>query len=144
MFAGPRILVLDNLREGVLVPDVYDATLNPLYRDVLAHYGAVALPCRIQDPDRKGKVESAVGHAKNTPLKGQRFESLEQAQAYLDRWETNWAVNMAIQESQSPEVRVVCSYLNNLEQGQTETAHGTLRRRAEKAEDGPTWSASAN
>jgi len=88
---APRILVLDNLREGVLVPDVYDATLNPLYRDVLAHYGAVALPCRIQDPDRKGKVESAVGHAKKTPLKGQRFENLEQAQAYLDRWERSWA-----------------------------------------------------
>src|ERR1700680_1036647 len=88
---APRILVLDNLREGVLVPDIYDATLNPLYRDVLAHYGAVALPCRIQDPDRKGKVESAVGHAQKTPLKGQRFESLEQAQAYLDRWEANWA-----------------------------------------------------
>jgi transposase len=88
---APRILVLDNLREGVLVPDFYDPTVNPLYRDVLAHYGAVALPCRIQDPDRKGKVESAVGHAKNTPLKGQRFESLEQAQAYLDRWEANWA-----------------------------------------------------
>ena len=87
----PRILVLDNLREGVLVPDVYDATLNPLYRDVLAHYGAVALPCRIQDPDRKGKVERSVGHAKNTPLKGKRFESLEEGQAYLDRWETNWA-----------------------------------------------------
>jgi transposase len=87
----PRILVLDNLREGVLVPDVYDATLNPLYRDVLAHYGAVALPCRIQDPDRKGKVERGVGHAKNTPLKGKRFESLEEGQAYLDRWETNWA-----------------------------------------------------
>ena len=88
---APRILVLDNLREGVLVPDVYDATLNPLYRDVLAHYGAVAMPCRIKDPDRKGKVESAVGHAKKTPLKGQRFESLEEAQAYLDRWEANWA-----------------------------------------------------
>jgi transposase len=87
---APRILVLDNLREGVLVPDVYDATLNPLYRDVLAHYGAVALPCRIQDPDRKGKVERSVGHAKNTPLKGKRFESLEEGQAYLDRWETNW------------------------------------------------------
>src|SRR5216684_3558141 len=86
-----RIVVLDNLREGVLVPDVYDATLNPLYRDVLAHYGAVALPCRIQDPDRKGKVERSVGHAKNTPLKGKRFESLEEGQAYLDRWETNWA-----------------------------------------------------
>jgi transposase len=86
-----RVVVLDNLREGVLVPDIYDPTLNPLYRDVLAHYGAVALPCRIQDPDRKGKVESGVGHAQKTPLKGLRFESLEQAQRYLDRWEEHWA-----------------------------------------------------
>ena len=86
-----RIVVLDNLKEGVLVPDIYDPTLNPLYRDVLTHYGCVALPCRIQDPDRKGKVERGVGHAKNTPLKGKRFESLEEAQAYLDRWETSCA-----------------------------------------------------
>src|SRR5438552_16398832 len=86
-----HIVVLDNLREGVLVPDIYDPTLNPLYRDVLAHYGAVAMPCRIQDPDRKGKVESGVGHAKRTPLKGLRFESLEEAQSYLDRWEAHWA-----------------------------------------------------
>jgi len=41
-----RVVVLHNLREGVLVPDIYDPTLNPPYRDVLAHYGAVALPCR--------------------------------------------------------------------------------------------------
>jgi transposase len=86
-----RIVVLDNLKEGVLVHDIYDPTLNPLYRDVLAHYGAVALPCRIKDPDRKGKVEAGVGHAQRTPLKGKRFESLEEAQAYLDRWETHCA-----------------------------------------------------
>jgi transposase len=87
----PRVVVLDNLREGVLVPDIYDPILNPLYRDVLAHYGVVALPCRIQDPDRKGKVESGIGHTKRTPLKGMRFETLEEAQAYLDRWEERWA-----------------------------------------------------
>jgi transposase len=86
-----RVVVLDNLREGVLVPDIYDPALNPLYRDVLQHYGAVPLPCRIADPDRKGKVERGVGHAKNTPLKGLRFESLEEAQTYLDHWETRWA-----------------------------------------------------
>src|SRR5271166_6175121 len=93
-FAGSvesRLVVLDNLREGVLTPDIYEPTLNPLYRDVLQHYGVTALPCRVQDPDRKGKVESGVGHAKRTPLKGQRFESLEDAQAYLDRWEERWA-----------------------------------------------------
>jgi transposase len=86
-----RVVVLDNLREGVLTPDIYDPTLNPLYRDVLQHYGAVPLPCRVADPDRKGKVESGVGHAQKTPLKGLRFESLEEAQAYLDDWETRWA-----------------------------------------------------
>jgi transposase len=86
-----RVVVLDNLKEGVLTPDIYDPSVNPLYRDVLAHYGAVAMPCRIQDPDRKGKVESGVGHAKKTPLKGQRFESLEAAQAHLDHWEERWA-----------------------------------------------------
>jgi transposase len=51
---SPRIVVLDNLREGVLSPDFYDPALNPLYRDVLAHYGVTALPCKVRDPDRKG------------------------------------------------------------------------------------------
>jgi hypothetical protein len=49
------------------------------------------MPCRIQDPDRKGKVESGVGHAQKTPLKGKRFESMPEAQAYLDHWEERWA-----------------------------------------------------
>jgi transposase len=88
---SPRIVVLDNLREGVLKPDLYDPILNPLFKDVLAHYGVTAMPCRIKDPDRKGKVESGVGHAQKTPLKGLRFESLEEAQAYLDQWELRWA-----------------------------------------------------
>ena len=87
----PRIIILDNLREGVIAPDVYDAQLNPLYRDVLAHYGVVALPCRVRDPDRKGKVESGIGHTQRTPLKGLRFETLEAAQTYLDQWEARWA-----------------------------------------------------
>jgi transposase len=86
-----KVIILDNLGEGVLTPDIYDPALNPLYRDVLAHYGVVALPCRVGDPDRKGKVEAGVGHAQKTPLKGLRFETIEAAQAYLDRWEAHWA-----------------------------------------------------
>jgi len=88
---APRVVVLDNLREGVMTPDIHDPVLNPLYRDVLRHYGVIALPCRVRDPDRKGKVESGVGHAQKTPLKGLRFERLEEAQEYLDRWESRWA-----------------------------------------------------
>jgi transposase len=86
-----RTVVLDNLKEGVLTPDVYEPALNPLYRDVLAHYGVVGLPCRVRDPDRKGKVEAGIGHTQKTPLRGLRFETLAEAQAYLDRWEAHWA-----------------------------------------------------
>jgi transposase len=86
-----RVIILDNLKEGVLTPDIYDPALNPLYRDVLAHYGVVALPCRVGDPDRKGKVESGIAHTQKTPLQGMRFETLEEAQAYLDRWDAHWA-----------------------------------------------------
>ena len=49
------------------------------YRDVLAHYGAVALPCRVRDPNRKGEVESGVGHAQRAPLAGMRFEGIDEA-----------------------------------------------------------------
>jgi len=35
---APRVMVLDNLAEGVLKADFYDPTLNPLYADVLKHY----------------------------------------------------------------------------------------------------------
>jgi transposase len=87
---APRVVVLDNLREGVLKPDIYDPDLNPLYRDMLAHYGAVALACRVGHSDRKGKVESGVKHAK-LKVRGLRFESLAEAQAYIDRWEERWA-----------------------------------------------------
>jgi transposase len=85
-----QLVVLDNLKEGVLKPDVYDPTLNPLYRDLLAHYGVTALPCRVQHPDRKGKSESSIRHAQ-LKLRGLRFEGMDAAQAYLDRWEERWA-----------------------------------------------------
>ncbi len=88
---APKTVVPDNLKEGVLKPDVYEPTLNPLYRDVLKHYSVVALPCRVRHPDRKGKVESGIGHTQRTPLQGMRFDALELAQKYLDDWDERWA-----------------------------------------------------
>lgn len=60
MGGTPKVIVLDNLREGVLTPDIYDPTINPLFRDLLAHYRCVAMPCRIRDPDRKGKAAATI------------------------------------------------------------------------------------
>jgi transposase len=81
-----RVVVLDNLREGVLQPDIYDPTLNPLYRDVLAHYGAVALPCRVADPDRKPRVERGIPYVREDFFRGEVFRDLEDMQARARRW----------------------------------------------------------
>ena len=86
-----RVVVLDNPKEGVLALDIYDPTLNPLYRDVLTHYGVVALPCRVRVPEREGKIEAGVGRTKRTPLRSPRFVDLDDAQTHLDRWERRWA-----------------------------------------------------
>ena len=65
-----HVVVLDNLREGVLKADIHDPTLNPLYRDVLAHYGAVALPCRVKIQIAKGKLKLAWAMRKRPHSKG--------------------------------------------------------------------------
>ena len=84
-------VVLDNLKEGVIKPDLYEPELNPVYRDVLAHYGVVADPARVRDPNRKGTVENAIQHTQSTALKGKRFENIEEQNIFLEQWETKWA-----------------------------------------------------
>lgn len=86
-----RYVVLDNLKEGVLKPDLYEPELNPVYTALLAHYGCVADPARVRDPNRKGSVENAIQHTQDTALKGRRFDSLEAQNEFLERWETTWA-----------------------------------------------------
>ncbi len=91
-FGGcPQYVVLDNLKEGVIKPDLYEPELNPVYAALLAHYGVVADPARVRDPNRKGTVENAIGHTQNTALKGRRFESLEEQNRFLLHWEETWA-----------------------------------------------------
>ncbi len=91
-FGGcPQYLVLDNLRQGVLQPDLYEPGLNPLYAAMLAHYGVVADPCRVGDPNRKGTVENAIRHTQGTALKGRKFDSLEAHNTHLAHWEERWA-----------------------------------------------------
>ncbi len=91
-FGGvPQYVVLDNLKEGVIRPDIYDPQLNPLYAQMLQHYGVVADPCRVCDPNRKGTVENAVQHTQGTALKGRKYEAIETQNAWLAHWEERWA-----------------------------------------------------
>ena len=86
-----RYVVLDNLREGVLKPDLYEPELNPVYAALLTHYGVAADVCRVGDPNRKGTVENAIQHTQATALKGRKFDSIEAQNAWLAHWEERWA-----------------------------------------------------
>ncbi len=91
-FGGcPQYVVLDNLKEGVIKPDIYEPELNPLYMAVLTHYGVTADPARVRDPDRKGTVENAIQHTQNTALKGRVFEGIDEQNNWLIHWEEKWA-----------------------------------------------------
>lgn len=84
-------VVLDNLKQGVIKPDLYEPHLNPVYAALLAHYSSVADPARVRDPNRKGVVENAIQHTQTTALKGRKFESLEEQNTWLAHWEERWA-----------------------------------------------------
>lgn len=91
-FGGcPTYVVLDNLKEGVIKPDIYEPELNPVYSSVLSHYGVMGDPARVRDPDRKGCVENAIQHTQDTALKGRQFDSIEAQNEWLMHWEEQWA-----------------------------------------------------
>jgi transposase len=90
-FGGvPETIRLDNLREGVIKPDIYDPELNPLYAAMLNHYSVVPLPCRPYSPDLKGKVESQIAYTQNA-FAGERFASLDDHNIALAHWNERWA-----------------------------------------------------
>jgi transposase/5S rRNA maturation endonuclease (ribonuclease M5) len=86
-----QYVTLDNLKEGVIKPDIYEPELNPLYAAMLQHYGVVADPARISDSNRKGTVENAVKYTQDTALKGRKFDSIEAQNEWLMHWEERWA-----------------------------------------------------
>lgn len=60
-FGGvPKRLVIDNLKSGVISPDLYAPQLNKAYQELAEHYGCFIDPARVRKPKDKGKVERTV------------------------------------------------------------------------------------
>jgi transposase len=81
------IVVIDNLKAGVLQADWYDPELNPKLEEFARHYGTVILPTKPVTPRHKGKVEAGVKYAQNNAVKGRSFASLTAQNTYLAEWE---------------------------------------------------------
>ena len=86
-----RIILLDNLKSGVLKANLYEPQLNPAYAAFARHAGFAPLPCLPGRPEHKGKTESGVGYTQENALKGLRFDSIEAQNAHLRHWNRTWA-----------------------------------------------------
>jgi transposase len=86
-FGGvPSRITLDNLKAGVLKPDIYDPVLNYAYADLERHYGFVADPAKAGDPEQKGKVERSVSVVKNHLLAGRTFTDIHEGNERALHW----------------------------------------------------------
>ena len=81
-----RLIVLDNLKDGVLKPDLYDPTLNPAYAELERHYGFVADPAKVQMARHKGRVERCVPVVRQQILAGRHFRDIEEANERALQW----------------------------------------------------------
>lgn len=60
-FSGvTKTIIVDNLKSGVLKPDLYDPKLNRTYAEMANHYHTFIDPARVAAPKDKGKVERDV------------------------------------------------------------------------------------
>jgi len=60
-FGGvPLRILIDNLKSGVIKPDLYDPKLNRAYQEMAEFYDCFIDPCRVRHPKDKGKVERDV------------------------------------------------------------------------------------
>ncbi len=60
-FGGiPKVIYLDNLKTGVIKPDLYDPLINKSYAELAEYYGCFLNPCRVATPKDKPIVERDV------------------------------------------------------------------------------------
>jgi transposase len=60
-FSGvPKVIYLDNLKTGVIKPDLYNPVINKAYAELAEHYECFLNPCRVATPKDKPIVERDV------------------------------------------------------------------------------------
>ncbi len=86
-FGGaPSRLVPDNLKAGVLKPDLYDPKLNRTYAELATHHGCLIDPARSGRPKDKPRVERQVPYVRDSFFKGREFPTLEGMQEAAATW----------------------------------------------------------
>lgn len=81
-----RRVVLDNLKNGVVKPDVYDPKLNRSYAELGAHYHVLLDPARVAHPKDKPRIESLQTYIKKSFFAGRDWGSWQDIVCGARRW----------------------------------------------------------
>ena len=78
----------DNLKTGVVHPDLYDPKINRRFGELAAHYGSLIDPARMQKPRDKAHVERPVPYGHDSFFAGRagEFRELVLMQEDAIRW----------------------------------------------------------
>ena len=76
----------DNLKAAVVRACLYDPDSNEVYLAFAKHWGFTPLPTQPRHPQENGKQERSGGYVKDNALKGRRFDSLDEQNAWLRHW----------------------------------------------------------
>ena len=88
-FGGvPARVVPDNLKTGVVKPDLYDPLINKSFGEFAAHYGCLIDPARVLKPRDKARVERPVPYCRDSFFAGrsEEFMNLPHMQDDALRW----------------------------------------------------------
>ena len=86
-FGGvPRRLVSDNLKTGVIKPDLYDPRLNRAYAEMAEHYGVLIDPARALKPKDKPRVERQMPYVRDSMWRGRTWTGIGDMQSGAIRW----------------------------------------------------------
>jgi transposase len=86
-FGGmPARLVCDNLKDGVIKPDLYDPKLNRAYAEFAHHFGVLVDPARVAKPKDKARCERQVPYVRESLFAGRDVATLDGWRAEAIRW----------------------------------------------------------
>jgi transposase len=86
-FGGvPKAIKIDNLKAAILEANFYEPIYQRLYQQMSTYYGFQSMPCRIYQPNDKGKVESGIKYVKINFFAGRQFKNGDELDQKLSQW----------------------------------------------------------